>query len=103
MHRYRAQTAALTGGSAALILLALMLLVSAACNSPEEPAGRVSATDSAPTATSEPTLPPTVNPGPAVFPPWQPDYLVARTAGASIAVHKVVISKLGFTHNLEKE
>ena len=39
MHRYRAQTSALAVGYAALVLLALVLLVSAACNSPEEPAG----------------------------------------------------------------
>ena len=51
------------------------------------------ATGPMPTPTSEPTLPPTVNPGPAVFPPWQPDHLVARTADASVAVHKVVISE----------
>ncbi len=95
MRCYQAQTAALAAGSAALILLALMLLASAACNSPEGPAGRVPTTDPAPTTTSEPTptQPPTINPGPAAYPPWQPDHLVARTAEASVAVHKVVISE----------
>ena len=76
-------------------LLALALLAGAACNSQEEPTGRsptgAPATEHRPT--QEPTLPPTVNLGPAVFPPWQPDRLVARTADASVAVHKVVISE----------
>ena len=95
MHRYRVQTAEFTVGSTALILLALMLLVLAACNSQEDPANLAPTTYPAPSATAEPTptVPPTINPGPAVYPPWQPDHFVARTAEASVAVHKVVISE----------
>ena len=76
-------------------LLALALLAGAACNSQEEPTDRIptGAPATETPSTQEPTLPPTVNPGPAVFPPWQPDHLVARTADASVAVHKVVISE----------
>ena len=93
MRRYRVQTAALPVGSAAPILLALILLVSAACNSPEEPAGRVPATDPAPTATSEPTATPessqtrigtplpTRTQAPASF-PWEPGYIVDELTSA---------------------
>ena len=97
-------------------LLILVLLMTLACDSSErDPTGvptevRTLSLVEGPTSTkdlsptpkaspteeptpTEPTIPQTVNPGPAVYPPWQPDYLVARTAGASIAVHKVVISE----------
>ena len=85
-------------------LLALILLASVACDSSEDSANNpttgparsltVDQTHTAmSTSTPEATLPPTINPGPASAPPWQPDHSVARTHGASVAVHKVVISE----------